>query len=92
MKDKEKLIKYAQILPVIFLIIWIVMLFYIAYEAPTYADEVKGKIYPVTLKSKTVYLSLTEEILICGSTLGMVGTLLTLQIISAKKNKSDNAE
>jgi hypothetical protein len=51
-KDREQFINYTQIIPGIFMIIWIVMVLYIAYDAPKYPDEMNGRVYPVRAKSE----------------------------------------
>lgn len=82
-ESKEKFVSRMQWIPITLGIVWIVLLFYVATGAPGYPSETNGAVYPVTYKSKTVYLTLTEEVLICGSAIGMVVSLFTLQMISS---------
>ncbi len=82
-RSKEKFVNYMQFIPITFGVIWIVLLFYIAYEAPIHPDEAKGRIYPVTVKSRTAYLTLIEEILICGSAIAAPVSVLALILISS---------
>ena len=82
-KDKETFINYTQIIPAVFGIIWVIMLFYASYEAPIYSDELNGRIYSVTIKSRTAYLTLTENILLCASPIAAFSSMLILQLISS---------
>ena len=86
LKDEKKFAARTKFIPIIFFIVWIIMMLYTAYEAPSYPDEGNGNIYAVTIKSKTVYLTLTEEILMCGSILGAVLSFAVLQITSSPRN------
>lgn len=89
-ESKEKFVTYMQWIPIALGIVWLVLLFYVAFEAPGYPSETTGAVYPVTYKSKTVYLTLIEEILICGSAIGAPLSAFLLQMISSYYWKEDD--
>jgi hypothetical protein len=82
-KDKEQFINYAQFIPITFLLVWILSFAYVLYSAPSYPNEIEGKIYAMSIKSKTIYLSLIEEILFYGSILAFFLSMLTINLISS---------
>lgn len=58
------------------------MSYYVEYIAPKYPDDINGRTYAVNAKSGTAYLTLTEELLICGSAVLGPVSVLTLILIS----------
>ncbi len=85
-KDKEKVSFYGQIILGIFLVIWVMLLNYRAFLAPTYPDEADGRVYTSNEHGKTVYLTLTEEILMYGSFIGFGVTFIVLQVTTRDKD------
>ncbi|MBA2620903.1 MAG: hypothetical protein H0U87_06860 [Acidobacteria bacterium] len=81
-KDKAKVSFYGYIILGIFAVTWIMLLNYTAFLAPTYPDEAVGRIYTSNQHGKTVYLTLTEEILTYGSIIGFAITFIVLQIVT----------
>ena len=89
-KDREQFINYAQFIPLTFLVIWILSFAYVLYSAPSYPDEISGRIYVITIKSKTIYISLFEEILVCGSAIGMALSFVILQAVAFSRKDKNN--
>ncbi len=85
-KNKEKVSFYGHIILGVFLVVWIMLLNYRSFLAPTYPNEADGRVYIENEHGKTVYLTLTEEILMYGSFIGFSLTFILLQIITRDKN------
>jgi len=81
-KDREQFINYAQFIPITFLLIWILSFAYVYYSASSFPDEFNGRIYSISYKGKSIYISLIEQILIIGSTIGFVLSFVVVQAIS----------
>jgi hypothetical protein len=90
-KDKNSFINYTQIIPGFFIIIWIIMSYYVEYDAPKHPDEINGRIYSVSLRSGDAYLTLTEEILLWGSII-LASAFIPVLILISSHFWKDNDE
>ena len=91
-KDKESFVNYTQIIPAVFIVIWIVMTNYVDYVAPRYPDETDGRIYQVKLKTGNAYLTRNEEILMYGSLILAPVSIATLLLISSYLWKDEDCK
>lgn len=89
-KNKEQFINYTQFIPGTFLVIWLLSFAYILYSAPSYPDEIGGRIYEFQYKGKFLYLSLFEEILFYGSIISFFLSFGLLHLISSYYWKTDD--
>jgi hypothetical protein len=56
---------------------------YVLYSASSNPNEIEGKIYVMSIKSKTIYLSLIEEIVVYGSILAFFLSMLTIRLVAS---------
>jgi hypothetical protein len=91
-KDRRQFMNYAQFIPGTFLIIWILSFAYVLYFAPSYPNEIEGKIYAMSIKSKTIYISLIEEIFVYGSILAFFLSMLAINLVASHywKDEKEN--
>ena len=65
-----------------FVIIWILSLGFAWYSATPVPDELSGRVYQIQYKGRTLYFSLFDEVMVIGSTLGMVLSFCLGQFLS----------
>ncbi len=80
-ENEENFVKYTQVIPAFFIIIWLYMSYYVPYIASKQPDIIAGRIYRWAEKGGDVYLTLTEEILWWGSIILAATSMFILQLI-----------